>query len=105
MSVLLSVDPPSEITGLEDSEVEVGSAVWLKCSSTGFPQPKYSWDYYLADNVTEENEDGMSLLLIHNANAHNTGSYTCHASNERGNVSKTAKVTVKGEVNIIYLPH
>ncbi|XP_039973461.1 hemicentin-1-like [Xiphias gladius] len=88
--------PPSEITGLEDSEVEVGSAVWLKCSSTGFPQPKYSWDYYLADNVTEENEDGMSLLLIHNANAHNTGSYTCHASNERGNVSKTAKVTVKG---------
>ncbi|XP_070703581.1 hemicentin-1 [Pempheris klunzingeri] len=88
--------PPSPIVELEDSEVDVGSTVWLKCSSTGNPRPKYFWDYYWAANVMEEKEDGISRLVIHNATAYNTGSYTCHASNDRGNVSKTVKVTVKG---------
>lgn len=93
-------DPPSPIVELEDSEVEIGSATWLKCTSTGNPRPKYSWNYYQTDNVMEENDDGVSRLLIHNATAANIGFYTCHAWNDRGNVSKTAKVTVKGRVSI-----
>lgn len=96
---LLSLDPPSQIVELEDSEVDVGSSMWLKCSSVGNPRPQYFWDYYRADNVREENEDGVSRLLIHNAAEYNVGSYTCHAWNERGNVSKTARVTVKGGCN------
>lgn len=92
----LSLDPPSPIVELEDSEVDVGSDVWLKCSSKGNPQPKYSWNYYQTTNVLEESEDGVSRLYIHNATAYNMGSYTCHALNERGNVSKTVRVTVKG---------
>ncbi|XP_044038551.1 hemicentin-2-like [Siniperca chuatsi] len=88
--------PPSQIVELEDSEVDVGSSMWLKCSSTGNPRPKYFWNYYRTANVMEENEDGVSRLLIHNATAYNMGSYTCHAWNDRGNVSKTARVTVKG---------
>ncbi|XP_050930005.1 hemicentin-1 [Lates calcarifer] len=88
--------PPSPIVELEDSEVDVGSDVWLKCSSKGNPQPKYSWNYYQTTNVLEESEDGVSRLYIHNATAYNMGSYTCHALNERGNVSKTVRVTVKG---------
>ncbi|KAL3053555.1 hypothetical protein OYC64_005979 [Pagothenia borchgrevinki] len=90
------VYPPSQIVELEDSEVDVGSDVWLKCSSTGNPRPNYLWDYYQTANVVEENEDGVSLLHIHNATVYNKGSYTCHAWNDRGNVSKTATVTVKG---------
>ncbi|XP_034075869.1 hemicentin-1-like [Gymnodraco acuticeps] len=90
------VYPPSQIVELEDSEVDVGSDVWLKCSSTGNPRPNYLWDYYQTANVVEENEDGVSRLHIHNATVYNKGSYTCHAWNDRGNVSKTATVTVKG---------
>ncbi|XP_068435512.1 basal cell adhesion molecule isoform X3 [Clinocottus analis] len=87
--------PPSQIVELEDSDVPVGSTVRLKCSSMGNPRPRYSWDYYQATNVVVENEDGVSSLHIHNATAYNMGSYTCHASNDGGNVSKTARVTVK----------
>lgn len=94
----MSPDPPSEITELEDTEVEVGSSVGLKCSSTGNPRPEYLWSYYEAGNVKVENEDGVTLLHIHNATAYNVGNYTCYASNEQGKVSKTARVTVKGKV-------
>ncbi|CAJ1075304.1 uncharacterized protein LOC109989268 [Xyrichtys novacula] len=101
LTVNLSLDitvlyPPSPIVELEDSEVEVGSTVRLKCSSTGKPRPKYSWDYYRTDNVEENNEDGVSYLLITNSSTHNMGLYKCHAWNDMGNVSATARVTVKG---------
>ncbi|XP_036945278.1 hemicentin-2-like [Acanthopagrus latus] len=87
---------PSPILELEDSEVDVGSTVGLKCSSMGNPRPKYSWTYFRTANVMETNEDGVSRLLIRNATAYNMGSYTCHAWNDRGNVSQTARVTVRG---------
>ncbi|XP_034750323.1 hemicentin-1-like [Etheostoma cragini] len=97
LTVEINVEyPPSQIVELEDSEVDVGSTVWLKCSSVGNPRPKYFWNYYRTANVIEENEDGVSRLHIHNATVYNMGSYTCHAWNDRGNVSKTARVTVKG---------
>lgn len=88
--------PPSQILELEDTEVALGSTVALKCSSMGNPRPEYSWNYYRTDNVVEENEDGVSRLLILNATAYNIGIYTCQASNREGNVSKTVKVSVKG---------
>lgn len=100
---LLSLDPPSQIVELEDSEVNVGSTISLKCFSRGNPRPRYSWNYYRTHKVTVENEDGVSLLIIHNATGYNTGFYTCQASNVIGNVSKTVRVTVKGRVNIIYI--
>lgn len=91
-------DPPSQVAELEDLEVEVGSSGWLKCSSTGNPRPQYVWNYYQTDNVMEENDDGVSRLMINNATALNTGSYTCRAWNDRGNASKTVRVHVKGGV-------
>ncbi|XP_069381356.1 hemicentin-1 [Paralichthys olivaceus] len=86
--------PPSPIVELEDSKVEMGSTAWLKCSSMGNPRPEYRWDYYKAANVKEENEDGVSRLLIYNATPYNMGSYKCNAFNGIGNVSKTASVDV-----------
>lgn len=97
----LSADAPSQIVELEDAEVEAGSDVYLKCSSTGNPRPQYVWSYFRTANVMQEDEDGVSRLLIRNATALNAGSYTCHASNQRGNVSHTARVTVRGEVNVM----
>ncbi|KAM4598496.1 hemicentin-1-like [Polymixia lowei] len=88
--------PPSEIVELEDTEVEAGSSVGLNCSSSGNPQLQYSWIYYQAGNVKVENVDGVSRLHIHDVTGDNMGSYTCYAWNERGNISKTARVTVKG---------
>ncbi|PWA17618.1 hypothetical protein CCH79_00008177 [Gambusia affinis] len=60
------------------------------------PRPNYSWSYYRTLNVNERTEDGISRLIINNATRFNIGSYTCHAWNERGKVSKTVRVTVKG---------
>ncbi|XP_071389542.1 hemicentin-1 [Centroberyx affinis] len=88
--------PPSKINELEDTEVEFGSTMGLKCSSMGNPRPEYLWSHYQADNVKVETEDGVSRLHIHDATANNIGSYTCYARNEIGIVSRTARVTVKG---------
>ncbi|XP_005468795.1 hemicentin-1 isoform X3 [Oreochromis niloticus] len=87
---------PSEIFELQDIQVHLGSTVELKCSSSGNPRPTYSWNYYQTDNVMEENEDGVSRLEIHSATAYNMGSYTCHARNNKGSISKTIRVTVIG---------
>ncbi|XP_034046393.1 uncharacterized protein icam3 [Thalassophryne amazonica] len=95
--------PPSKIAELEDSEVEAGSAVWLKCSSTGNPRPNYSWEYYKTANVIEKNEDGVSLLQIYNATAANIGFYTCYAENNRGRTSETVRVTVQGKATYYQL--
>ncbi|TKS92109.1 Hemicentin-2 [Collichthys lucidus] len=92
---ILVLYPPSQIVELEDSEVSVGSTISLKCFSRGNPRPIYSWNYYRTHKVTVENEDGVSLLIIHNATGYNAGFYTCRASNTIGNVSKTVRVTVK----------
>uniref|UniRef100_A0A8C5NBZ7 Ig-like domain-containing protein n=1 Tax=Gouania willdenowi TaxID=441366 RepID=A0A8C5NBZ7_GOUWI len=81
---------------LENAEVDIGSTVWLKCSSRSNPRPSYSWTYYQTSNVIEKTEDGVSLLIIQNATSHNMGWYTCSASNEIGGFSKPARVTVKG---------
>lgn len=90
------IDPPSQILELEDSESTVGSSVSLKCSANGNPKPQYSWIYYQTTNVLEENEDGVSRLVIQNATVYNMGNYTCRAWNERGDVSKTSRLTIKG---------
>ncbi|KAM7387112.1 hypothetical protein PAMA_009640 [Pampus argenteus] len=93
---IVIIYPPSQILELEDSVVDVGYDLRLKCSSSGNPQPTYSWSYYRTANVMEENEDGVSSLIIRSATSYNIGLYTCQASNDRGYISKTVRVTVKG---------
>ncbi|XP_062264458.1 hemicentin-1-like [Platichthys flesus] len=100
--------PPSLIVELEDSEVKIGSDAFLNCSSKGNPRPTYIWNYFNATNVMEKNEEGYSLLAIHNATGYNMGSYTCLASNKGGHVSKTVRLTVKDakpECPIEITPH
>ncbi|KAK6311713.1 hypothetical protein J4Q44_G00173770 [Coregonus suidteri] len=87
--------PPQDILELKDTEVDVGSRTGLKCSSNGNPRPEYSWTYHRAPNVKLKN-DGVSLLTIEQATGENIGYYTCYASNTLGNVSKRARVSVRG---------
>lgn len=88
--------PPSQIFEHEDSEFTIGSSVSLKCSATGNPRPEYYWTYFNTTNISEESDDGVSRLVIHNATTYNIGSYTCLASNKHGNVSKTARLSMEG---------
>ncbi|XP_061158560.1 hemicentin-2 isoform X1 [Syngnathus typhle] len=89
------VYPPSPIEELEAVEVELGSEVYLKCSSRGNPRPEYSWTAPTFQNVVQVNEDGISRLLIENMASNHTGDYKCHATNERGTVGKKVTVSVK----------
>ncbi|XP_051905398.1 titin-like isoform X1 [Hippocampus zosterae] len=89
------VYPPSQIEELEDIEVELGSEIYLQCSTRANPRPEYSWSAPTFLNITQVNEDGVSRLLIPNVASHHTGVYTCYASNERGNVTKKVTVSVK----------
>lgn len=59
--------PPLKISELENSNFTLGSTVSLKCAATGNPRPEYYWIYFNATNIFEENDDGVSRLVIHNA--------------------------------------
>lgn len=88
--------PPLKIFELEDSDFTLGSSVSLKCSASGIPRPQYNWTYFNASNVSEENDDGVSRLVIHNATVYNMGNYKCLAWNKHGQVSKSARLTAEG---------
>ncbi|KAL0992894.1 hypothetical protein UPYG_G00100650 [Umbra pygmaea] len=87
---------PRDIQELLDTEVDTGSSTQLRCSSSGNPAPEYSWIYHRTPNVRVETKDGVSLLSIVHATGENIGTYTCYVQNTLGNVSKTARVFVRG---------
>ncbi|KAJ7992520.1 hypothetical protein DPEC_G00279530 [Dallia pectoralis] len=84
---------PSNIQELEDTVIDVGSSTRLKCSSNGNPPPEFSWVFFRSPNVRVENKDAV---IIENATGANIGNYTCVVKNYIGNVSKTARISVRG---------
>lgn len=95
---LTSLDPPSPIAELEDTEVDVvGSDVVLKCAVHGDPRPQYKWSYPWVSNVWVKTEDGVSLLHINGTTEANIGTYACFAFNKLGEARRSVRVTVKGK--------
>ena len=94
-------DPPEKITQLEATELEVGSSSTLKCFSDAQPAPTYHWDYYKTGNVQVMDVPGGSHLHINKTTDVNIGNYTCIVANDLKNISKMARVTVKGKPKII----
>ncbi|KAG8517174.1 Hemicentin-1 [Galemys pyrenaicus] len=78
--------------GTEEITIVKGSSTSMTCFTDGTPTPRMSW---LRDGQTLEldthltiSSQGMVLQLI-KANPEDSGRYTCIASNEAGEVSKT----------------
>ncbi|XP_077591222.1 hemicentin-2 [Stigmatopora nigra] len=86
--------PPSNIEELENIKVQLGSEVFLKCSTRGNPRPEYSWEVPTWTNVEYVNEDGVSRLQIQDVTLKHMGVYTCLARNDKGSVSKEVTMSL-----------
>ncbi|XP_017557009.1 vascular cell adhesion protein 1 isoform X2 [Pygocentrus nattereri] len=91
--------PPVSILELQNKLVDFGYDDSLECSSDARPHPQYRWKYDPMPNVRTEDGDGVSLLFIDYPTGINTGTYTCTASNELGEISRSVSVDVKDSQN------
>uniref|UniRef100_A0A8C6YIL3 Hemicentin 1 n=1 Tax=Nothoprocta perdicaria TaxID=30464 RepID=A0A8C6YIL3_NOTPE len=85
--------PPSldNAGGTEDVTIVRGNSASMQCVTEGIPTPTMSWfkdghPLSLGDHLTSKNQ-GMVLHFV-KAETHDTGKYTCEASNEAGDISK-----------------
>ncbi|NWX99119.1 HMCN1 protein, partial [Nothoprocta ornata] len=85
--------PPSldNAGGTEDVTIVRGNSASMQCVTDGIPTPTMSWfkdghPLSLGDHLTSKNQ-GM-VLHFFKAETHDTGKYTCVASNEAGDISK-----------------
>ncbi|UJR25150.1 hypothetical protein I4U23_006509 [Adineta vaga] len=76
----------------EDIQVEIGEQIQLICDIYGIPKPQIMW----YQNKTERliNYDDRSEILIANSQQHQTGIYTCLATNLFGNTSADIHLSV-----------
>lgn len=92
LTVSKKVEKPAFVTGLKDQEIEIGSAIKLEIKVTGIPRPKISW---VKDNeqiiqkpgvlrLSENPDEGSSVLTINSATPENAGNYKVIAKNEAG---------------------
>nr|AYU97987.1 IGFBP-related protein 1 [Sphaeroma serratum] len=95
----------------KDAARPLGSILVLDCEATGFPVPSISWEVYKDDGSTVQlpNDDPLVAVQVrggpekHMATGwvqimkilpENIGIYTCIASNSKGEVKSSAKVTL-----------
>uniref|UniRef100_W5MSH8 non-specific serine/threonine protein kinase n=1 Tax=Lepisosteus oculatus TaxID=7918 RepID=W5MSH8_LEPOC len=96
------LEPPVFEVPLRDTAITAGTEVLLKCIIAGNPLPEASWK---KDNVLIKNssthiikaEGERHTLLIKWARPSDAGTYNVMATNEIGNASSSATLTIKSE--------
>lgn len=95
---------PSIIPFSYDEIVNVGDAFNLFCQISKGDKPiVIKWSFRGFDDsraiqiVTKRISDKSSLLLISNATASHSGTYTCMATNNAGSSSYSTNITVNGK--------
>ena len=91
---------PSSIPAIQDHNATEGDNVTLWCRVSGMPPPMVSW-------VTPNGQRHSGKMLeVTSINRSQAGEYKCEASNECGNVTKTASIHVQfklpGTRNLIF---
>ena len=81
-------EPSSIIQITQDQNLTEGHNVTLMCNVSGMPPPMVSWMTPGSQRVS-----GYKLEVT-NINRSQAGKYTCEASNECGNATKTATIMV-----------
>ncbi|KAF6736288.1 Myosin light chain kinase, smooth muscle [Oryzias melastigma] len=92
--------PPVFTQKLEDQTVTEGSSAHLSCHLTGYPDPEVVW--LRGDELLEESsgvqieydEDGCCTLILTQVGKQDSNVYTCRATNDHGETSCSAKLTV-----------
>lgn len=103
-SNLISPVTPSIIPFSYDEIINVGDAFNLFCQLSKGDKPiVIKWSFRGFDDsrdiqiVTKRISDKSSLLLISNASASHSGTYTCKADNNWGSSSYSTNITVNGK--------
>ncbi|XP_051243409.1 myosin light chain kinase, smooth muscle isoform X2 [Dicentrarchus labrax] len=93
-------EPPQFTQSLEDQTVAQGSSARLSCHLTGYPDPEVVWlcaEEPVVESPTvqiEYEEDGRCTLVLAKVGPGDTNVYTCRATNDHGETSCSAKLTV-----------
>ncbi|XP_062264613.1 myosin light chain kinase, smooth muscle [Platichthys flesus] len=93
--------PPHFTQCLKDQRVAPGSSACLSCHLTGYPDPEVVW--LCGEEPVEESpavqieydEDGRCTLVLAKVKAADANVYTCRATNEHGETSCSANLTVR----------
>jgi Down syndrome cell adhesion protein len=102
--------PPSISTGLSDRLLQAGELITMKCVASGSPLPQITWTldgrplpthvtrFRVGDFVSQvQHEQVMSYVNITHVQSIDSGEYRCTATNELGQLSSTARLSVPGE--------
>nr|AYU97986.1 IGFBP-related protein 1 [Dynamene bidentata] len=98
-------------TSPKDAVRPLGSILVLDCEATGYPVPSISWEYYRQDGATFQlpNDDPLVAVQVRGGPEkhmvtgwvqimkilpENTGIYTCIATNDKGTVKASAKISL-----------
>lgn len=93
-----SIDGP-EIQPLGHSEVvKVGKDVSLTCTAEGNPVPVVKWSFQNQNKTTGRRQ---TILTIFKATSADAGEYTCTATNDFGNVTRTVTLSVTSKSDVI----
>ncbi|KAI3368574.1 hypothetical protein L3Q82_025583, partial [Scortum barcoo] len=96
MSLTVQI-PPSIRGGEQEVAVVENSQAQLVCAAEGVPQPSLSWEKdgnLLIESTGEYTILPSGELIIDIAQPHDAGSYTCVATNEVGQDSRTVTLSV-----------
>jgi len=92
--------PPSFLTGLKpDLPIKDGSRLELKVAVKGDPDPQVTWTKDGAPISSSEimevkYKNGTASVLINEVFPEDAGKYTCRATNSKGSVETSSKVTI-----------
>ncbi|XP_015241425.1 PREDICTED: myosin light chain kinase, smooth muscle-like [Cyprinodon variegatus] len=92
--------PPQFTKSLEDQKVAQGSCARLSCHLSGYPDPEVVWlcgDEPVEESSTvqiEYEDDGRCTLILSKVAPEDGNVYTCRATNDHGEISCKAKLTV-----------
>ena len=96
------------IEELSNLSIVSGNKACLRCLINGEPKPEITWRKnglvigHTLDFKQTHNEDVVELEIAETCTK-DTGCYECIAKNEKGEVTSSCQLTVKGNSEIIFL--
>ncbi|XP_037574425.2 roundabout homolog 1 [Dermacentor silvarum] len=103
VNVLTDLPPPIIRLGPANQTLPVHTTAQLPCEVAGTPKPTVKWLYSAVPLSIKDRPRfkllGSGMLQIRDLHLSDSGSYTCKASNENGETSWTASLTVESPHN------